>query len=130
MDENNVNVTETVEEVVSPIEETAAEAPAEVIPSMDEFADELKSQTEKVKNGEIVSGTVTSVSDTEVTVDFGSYTEGYIPVGEYSNDPSFNVREDVTVGEAVKGLVLREDKRDLEDEKRHREIMKAIRDGK
>ena len=112
MDENNVNVTETVEEVVSPIEETAAEAPAEVIPSMDEFADELKSQTEKVKNGEIVSGTVTSVSDTEVTVEFGSYTEGYIPVGEYSNDPSFNVREDVTVGEAVKGLVLREDKRD------------------
>ncbi|MBQ9561949.1 MAG: S1 RNA-binding domain-containing protein [Lachnospiraceae bacterium] len=112
MEENNVNVTETVEEVVSPIEEAAAEAPAEVIPSMDEFAEELKSQTEKVKAGEIVSGSVTSVSDTEVTVDFGSYTEGYIPVGEYSNDPSFNVHEDVTVGDAVKGLVLREDKRD------------------
>ncbi|MBR1759051.1 MAG: S1 RNA-binding domain-containing protein [Lachnospiraceae bacterium] len=123
MEENNVNVTETVEEVVSPIEEAVAEAAEvveekaeevkeEVIPSMDEFAEAIKDQTKKVNAGEIVSGTVTSTSDTEVTVDFGSYTEGYIPVGEYSNDPSFNVRDDVAVGTELKAVVLREDKRD------------------
>ena len=129
MEENNVIVTETVEEVVSPIEEAAetvaeaavlaapvveeaAEKVEEAVPSMDDFADDIKAQTKKVKGGEIVTGTVTSVSDTEVTVDFGSYTEGYIPVGEYSNDPSFSILDDVKVGEEVKAVVLREDKRD------------------
>lgn len=94
--------------------ETAAEAPAEevkeVVPSMDEFKDELNSSFKKLKEGDLIKGNVVGVSDTEVTIDLGSYAEGVIKADELSNDPKFSIKADVTVGETLDVLVLGEDK--------------------
>lgn len=81
----------------------------EVTPSMAEFEEEISRSMKKIKEGDILSGTVIGVSDTEVMLDLGSYTEGIIRLEELSNDPRFSIKADIAVGDAVRAMVLRED---------------------
>lgn len=80
-----------------------------VTPSMAEFEEEINRSMKKIKEGDILSGTVIGVTDTEVSVDLGSYTEGLIPLEELSNDPKFSIKADVAAGDVIKALVLKED---------------------
>ncbi len=96
---------------------TAAAAPAaapepepEPIPSMDEFKDEIAHSFRKLNPGDIVTGTVIGVSDTEVAVDLNSYSEGIIRLEDLSNDPRFSIKADIKPGDVVKATVLRENK--------------------
>lgn len=93
---------------------TAAETVAEpeVIPSMDDFKEELERSFHKLKEGDMVSGTVMGVSETEVSVDLGSYSEGIIPIDELSNDPRFSIKADIAVGDKVRAMVISEDNGD------------------
>lgn len=88
----------------------APEAPAEEIPSMDDFKDEISQSFKKLQPGDLINGTVIGVSDSEVTVDLGSYAEGMIKLSELSNDPRFSIKADIAVGDPVCAVVLREDK--------------------
>lgn len=81
----------------------------ETIPSMDDFKDELNSSFRSVNEGDLITGTVIGVTDTEVMVDLGYYAEGIIKLAELSNDPSFSIKADISVGESVTALVIRED---------------------
>jgi small subunit ribosomal protein S1 len=81
----------------------------ERIPSMAEFEAELESSFKKLKEGDIVKGSVIGVSETEVTVDLGSYSEGIIKLEELSNDPRFSIKADIHVGDEVSAEVLYED---------------------
>ena len=96
------------------IEETVTEETTsvvdEVIPSMDDFADELEKSFHKHMPGDIVSGPVIGISDSEVIVDLGSYAEGIIKLEELSNDPRFSIKADIAIGEIVSATVLREDR--------------------
>lgn len=83
----------------------------EKILSMDDFKDELNQSFKKIKEGDLLTGTVIGVSDTEVTVDLNYYTEGIIPLAELSNDPRFSIKADIQVGDTVTAVVLREDLR-------------------
>jgi len=82
---------------------------AEVIPSMDEFKDEIDRSFRKINEGDIIKGTVIGISDSEVILDLGYYTEGVIKLEELSNDPSFSIKSDVTMGEEIYAVVLSED---------------------
>lgn len=92
----------------APTSKTPA-AESEPIPSMDDFKEELERSFHKLKEGDMVSGTVMGVSDTEVAVDLGSYSEGIIPIEELSNDPRFSIKADIAVGDPVRALVISED---------------------
>ena len=81
----------------------------EDIPSMDDFKEELERSFHKIKEGDVVSGTVMGVSETEVAVDLGSYSEGIIPLEELSNDPRFSIKADIAVGDKVRAIVISED---------------------
>lgn len=83
----------------------------EKILSMDDFKDELNQSFKKIKEGDLLTGTVIGVSDTEVTVDLNYYTEGIIPLAELSNDPRFSIKADIQIGDTVTAVVLREDLR-------------------
>lgn len=89
--------------------ESGSAEPAE---SMDDYAEDISRSFQKIRPGDLITGTVIGSSESEVNVDFGYYTEGYIPLEECSNDPRFSIRTDVIVGEEVSCLVLREDLRD------------------
>lgn len=88
--------------------EAASEA-SEMIPSMDDFKDEIENSFRKIKEGDILKGTVIGISETEVVLDLGYYTEGIIKLEEISNDPAFSIKADVTMGEEISAMVLTED---------------------
>ena len=77
--------------------------------TMDDYAAELEASFHKVQEGDILTGTVIGVSETEVTLDLKSYTEGIIRPEDYSSDPSFSIKNDVQLGEEVTATVLRAD---------------------
>ncbi len=79
-------------------------------PSMDDYKEELSHSFRKLNPGDIVKGTVIGVSDTEVTVDLGSYSEGIIKLEELSNDPRFSIKADIKVGDVVSATMIREDR--------------------
>jgi small subunit ribosomal protein S1 len=78
--------------------------------TMDDFKDEINSSFKRLQEGDMVKGTVIGISDTEVTVDLGSYSEGIIKLEELSNDPRFSIKADVVIGEMVTAMVLSEDR--------------------
>ena len=77
--------------------------------TMDDYATELEASLRKVQEGDVLTGTVIGISDTEVTVDLKSYTDGIIRAEDYSEDPSFSIKNDVHVGDEVTATVLRTD---------------------
>lgn len=85
------------------------EAAPEIIPSMDDYKDEIDRSFKKIKEGDILTGTVIGISEAEVILDLGYYAEGIIKLEELSNDPGFSIKADVTLGEEISTTVLRED---------------------
>ena len=77
--------------------------------TMDDYATELEASFRKVQEGDVLTGTVIGVSETEVTLDLKYYTEGIIRLEDYSEDPSFSIKNDVQIGEEVTATVLRPD---------------------
>ena len=77
--------------------------------TMADFSTELNNSMRVINVGDMVTGTVVGVSDTEVTVDLQYYAEGIIRANDYSGDPSFNIRQDVEIGTEVSAVVLRMD---------------------
>ena len=77
--------------------------------TMDDYATELEASLRKVQEGDVLTGTVIGISDTEVTEDLKSYTDGIIRAEDYSEDPSFSIKNDVHVGDEVTATVLRTD---------------------
>jgi small subunit ribosomal protein S1 len=78
-------------------------------PSMDDFKDQIDKSFKKVAEGDLVKGVVIGITETEVTLDLGYYTEGIIKLEELSNDPSFSIKADVSLGEEMFGVVLNSD---------------------
>lgn len=77
--------------------------------TMDDYATELEASFRKVQEGDVLTGTVIGVSETEVTLDLKYYTEGIIRLEDYSEDPAFSIKNDVQLGEEVTATVLRPD---------------------
>ena len=77
--------------------------------TMDDYATELEASLRKVQEGDVLTGTVIGVSDTEVTLDLKSNTDGICRAEDYSDDPSFSIKTDVHVGDEVTATVLRTD---------------------
>lgn len=114
MEDLEKNVTNETETVSKAAENTAAEAPAETaaepVPSMDEFKDEINKSFHKYAEGDVVTGPVIGVNETEVVIDLGSYAEGIIKADEMSNNPAFSLKTDVKVGDQLTAIVLKENK--------------------
>jgi len=71
------------------------------------FAEMLEKSIKTLNTGEKVTGTVVSITPTEVQVDLGTKHTAYIPLGELSDDPAFNVDENVKVGDEIEASVMR-----------------------
>jgi small subunit ribosomal protein S1 len=76
---------------------------------MDDFKDEIARSFIKINEGDILKGTVIGISEAEVVLDLGYYTEGIIKLEELSNDPGFSIKADVKIGEEMSATVLQED---------------------
>lgn len=77
--------------------------------TMKDYEKELEASFKTIEEGDIITGTVISVTEDEVTLDLKYYAEGIIPVADYSREPGFNAKEEVTVGEEVSATVVKKD---------------------
>ncbi len=95
---NEEKVMETVEEVVT-------EVPEE---TMADFEDMINASLKPIHEGDILTGTVIGVSEEELTVDLGIYTDGVIRLSDASDDPDYTFR-DIEVGQEISATVIRRD---------------------
>ena len=77
--------------------------------TMDDLKDELEASFRTINEGDVLTGTVIGISDTEILVDFDYYAPGVIPLENASDDPSFNIKERIEIGQTLKATVVRRD---------------------
>ena len=95
----------TSEELAAEAETSAAEtpettetaAPEEPAETMADYAEELEASFKQIHEGDILTGTVIGVSESEITLDLKYYTEGIIRL------------EDVHIGDEISATVIRRD---------------------
>lgn len=77
--------------------------------TMDDYKEELEASFRRIKEGDIISGTVIDVNEEEVTLDLRYYAQGIIKVSDLSNDPDFAVLTQVHVGDVIEATVVKTD---------------------
>jgi len=77
-----------------------------------DFAGLLEESLKTIDKGDIVSGIVTFVSPAEVHVDLGTKFTGIIPQSEISDDPAYDVTQELKVGDEIKAVVTQVSDRD------------------
>ena len=70
------------------------------------FAELLEQSIKTLNNGEKVTGIVTAIGATEIQVDLGTKHAGYIPVDDFSSDPSVKPEEVLKVGDEIEVVVV------------------------
>ena len=71
------------------------------------FEQMLESQCKTLNTGDVVTGTVTHVSDAELQLDVGAGVTGYIKADQVSDDPAFKLTENFKVDDKVEAFVIR-----------------------
>ena len=71
------------------------------------FAEAFEQSLVTLNTGNVVTGTVISITPTEVYVDLGYKADGIIPADELSDDPSAQPSDIVKVGDEVEVFVVR-----------------------
>lgn len=77
--------------------------------TMEDYSKELEASFRKIREGDIISGTVISVNEEEVILDLNYYAQGIIKAEDMSNDPRYNVLDEVKLGDIVEGTVVSTD---------------------
>ncbi len=90
-------------------ENKVVEAVQEEIPSMDDMKEALEKSYRTVRPGDVVTGTVISVDETEAVLDLDYFAPGKIAVADFSDDPAFSMVNSVKVGDQVTATVVRTD---------------------
>lgn len=101
----------TVSEEPSAAESAVPEAPVPEEPqeTMADYEKELEASFRRIQEGDILTGTVIGVSETEITLDFGYYTDGIIRLEDASDDPGFSLKDKIEVGQTLSATVIRRD---------------------
>ena len=89
-----------IEEATIP--EVAAEE--EVEKTFDQM---LEDSLKPIYNGDTVTGIVAAITPTEVSVDLSTKHSGYIPVSEFTDDPSVKISDILKVGDTIQASVVR-----------------------
>lgn len=77
--------------------------------TMEDYKDEIEKSFRKINEGDVLSGTVIAVDDDKVTVDLQYYAPGIIRIEDMSDDPSYNVKENIHAGDEISATVIRRD---------------------
>ena len=70
------------------------------------FAELLEQSIKTLNNGDKVTGIVTAIGTTEIQVDLGTKHAGYVPVDEFSSDPTVKAEEVLKVGDEIEVVVI------------------------
>lgn len=74
--------------------------------TMDDYKDALEHSFRKIKEGDLLTGTILDVSDEGITLDIGYFTDGFIPNNEISKDPGFCAQDNYRIGDSISAVVI------------------------
>ncbi len=74
---------------------------------MENMQDLFDGTFKKVREGDVLTGTVMIVKDEEVYVDLHTYAEGVIAKDQLSDDPNFDIKTDIQVGDEITATVIK-----------------------
>ena len=105
-DEGNV---QSVAQTAIAIEsgEPADSEQAESVSVPESFEEMLEKSIKTLHTGEKVTGIVTSITATEVSVDLGTKQSGYIPIAEFTDDTNTNIDDIIKIGDTIETFVMR-----------------------
>lgn len=104
--ENTETVAEnTATEPVAPVEAAAVEPVVEEGETT--FEEAFEKTLVRIRNGQILTGSVVQIVDGEVCVNIGYKSDGFIPRDEFSNDPDVDPATVVSVGDKIEVEVLK-----------------------
>ena len=75
--------------------------------STESFEELLEQSLKTLHTGEKVTGVVTAINATDITVDLGVKQAGYIDFDQLSDDPNFVVADNIHVGDEIEATVIR-----------------------
>lgn len=81
----------------------------EIKETMADFEKELEASFKRVREGDVLTGTVVSVTDDQVFVDLKYYAGGVIAKENISNDPEFNMVQEIHPGDEITATVISTD---------------------
>jgi len=90
------------------VQETTEEP--EMAPDSEEpesFEEMLEKSIKTLRTGEKVTGIVTSITSTEVSLDLGTKQSGYIPITEFTDDEHTDINEIIKIGDTIESFVMR-----------------------
>ena len=96
------------EEIKTPVT-APEEAAGEATETMADYAKELEASFRRINEGDVLTGTVIDVTETQILLDFGYYTDGLIRLEDVSDDPSFAIKERIKPGQTISATVIRRD---------------------
>ncbi len=79
------------------------------VEKMEDFKDELERSFRKLQVGDIVKGTIVSLSEEEMIVDLNYYAPGRILYNEITEDPNFVPDEHYKAGDEIQATIQRVD---------------------
>ncbi|MCR5042466.1 MAG: 4-hydroxy-3-methylbut-2-enyl diphosphate reductase [Clostridia bacterium] len=111
---------EAVEEAPASIEEVVAEAAAPAADAAEEAGEETSEDAyfkeaianSSDRNDQNVLGTVMSISANEILIDIGRKQTGYVPLAEYSSDPTADPEAELKVGDQFYVTILKTNDQD------------------
>lgn len=77
--------------------------------TMADFEAEIDASMKRFKEGDMVKGIIAGIEDYVVHVDLGTYMQGIILPTELSDDPSFNMMDNLKIGEEISCIVIGEE---------------------
>lgn len=80
-----------------------------LVETMEDYAEELEASFKRLHEGDIVTGTVVAVTDDQVLVDLKYFAQGVIDRENLSNDPDFNMKEEIQPGDLLTATVIQID---------------------
>ena len=81
----------------------------EEMKTMADYSAELEASFRKINAGDIMEGTVIGISETEITLDLGFYTDGIVRLEDITDDPAFSIKNDIEMGQVVSATVIKRD---------------------
>ena len=102
-------VLETMSEIVNENKMIEEEKVLDSAAATEEFDFEaaLEESLNRMNSEQKVVGTVLSVSPTEIQVDIGRKQTGYVPYGEYSNDPNADPKAELKIGDTLNLIIMK-----------------------
>ena len=101
---NSVELEKTADAAVA--EEVKNAEPAKSIDEMD-FSEALEESLKNMSSDQKVKGIVMGFSPTEIQVDIGRKHAGFVPLDEYSNDPTADPQKDLKIGDAIDLIIMK-----------------------